>query len=328
MAVLNLKLNNKQGELVAARNIEDMDITLLSKLTLGLFSTKITEDEKRCINALRNERDKFMHSTMLEAARLSMPVFERNWQIISMLLLDFADAIGDQRFKDNIQEFINLTKAENPDFSEIYEVLSDWCKSSKELNEKFEKVARSVEQLEDISKQQDQILTLLREQMAEMKLGRTASCDGTLLWKIDSYHRQKQDALMGRNLMVISEPFYTHRNGYRLCANVYLNGTGLGRGTHMSLFFAIMKGECDNLLEWPFLARVSMTLLDQETRKQNLKFTFLPDPESESFWKPTSEINMLFGSPLFVPHMTLESSKYVRDDALFIKIEVDRKSVV
>ena len=148
VAVLNLKLNNKQGELVAARNIEDMDITLLSKLTLGLFSTKITEDEKRCINALRNERDKFMHSTMLEAARLSMPVFERNWQIISMLLLDFADAIGDQRFKDNIQEFINLTKAENPDFSEIYEVLSDWCKSSKELNEKFEKVARSVEQLE------------------------------------------------------------------------------------------------------------------------------------------------------------------------------------
>ena len=134
-AVFDLTLYQQQAELVATRNIEGMDITLLSKLSLALFSDKIPEKEKRCVKALRKERDNFMHSTMMEAAKLSTPVFERNWQIISLVLTDFAEAIGDREFKDKMRDFIHFTRAENPDFSEIYKVLGDWCMASKELNE-------------------------------------------------------------------------------------------------------------------------------------------------------------------------------------------------
>lgn len=82
--------------------------------------------------------------------------------------------------------------------------------------------------------------------MAEMDLRfqllETASYDGTLVWKIRDYERRKRDAVSGRTLSLYSQPFYSSRFGYKMCARVYLNGDGMGKTTHMSLFFVIMRG--------------------------------------------------------------------------------------
>ena len=37
-----------------------------------------------------------------------------------------------------------------------------------------------------------------------------------------------------------------------MCIQVYLNGDGIGRGTHLSVFFVLMNGEYGNGLQWPF----------------------------------------------------------------------------
>lgn len=50
--------------------------------------------------------------------------------------------------------------------------------------------------------------------------------------------------------------FYTARYGYKVCLRVYLNGDGTGKGTHVSLFFVVMKGDYDALLPWPFRHKV------------------------------------------------------------------------
>lgn len=50
--------------------------------------------------------------------------------------------------------------------------------------------------------------------------------------------------------------FYTSKYGYKMCLRVYLNGDGTGRGTHLSLFFVVMKGPNDALLRWPFNQKV------------------------------------------------------------------------
>ncbi|CAL1529666.1 unnamed protein product, partial [Lymnaea stagnalis] len=96
-----------------------------------------------------------------------------------------------------------------------------------------------------------------------------------------------------------SQPFYTGRFGYKMCARVYLNGDGIGRGTHMSLYFVVMKGEYDALLAWPFQQRVSLVLLDQSPEKRHLKDEFFPDPNSTSFRRPmNAEMNVASGCPL------------------------------
>ena len=64
-------------------------------------------------------------------------------------------------------------------------------------------------------------------------------------------------SVAGTTLSLYSQPFYTSRYGYKMCARVYLNGDGVGRGSHVSLFFVIMQvGVHDGLqkaepLRWP-----------------------------------------------------------------------------
>lgn len=51
--------------------------------------------------------------------------------------------------------------------------------------------------------------------------------------------------------------FYTNKYGYKMCLRIYLNGDGTGRGSHLSLFFVVMRGQSDALLKWPFNQKVN-----------------------------------------------------------------------
>ncbi|XP_038071587.1 TNF receptor-associated factor 3-like [Patiria miniata] len=156
----------------------------------------------------------------------------------------------------------------------------------------------------------------------------TASHDGTLLWKIKDFARRKRDADIGKTLSLYSQPFYTSRYGYKMCARVYLNGDGMGKGTHVSLFFVVMRGDYDALLPWPFRQKVTLMLLDQDTGRRHLSDSFRPDPASSSFGRPTTEMNIASGCPLFVSQSVLSDSAYVKDNVMFIKVIVDASDVV
>lgn len=54
-----------------------------------------------------------------------------------------------------------------------------------------------------------------------------------------------------------SSAFYSSKYGYKMCLRLYLNGDGTGRGTHLSLFFVVMRGKYDALLKWPFSQKVN-----------------------------------------------------------------------
>jgi TNF receptor-associated factor 3 len=151
----------------------------------------------------------------------------------------------------------------------------------------------------------------------------SASYDGTLLWRITEYQRRKKDAEMGRTVSLYSHPFYTSKFGYKMCARVYLNGDGMGKGTHVSLFFVVMRGEFDALLPWPFRQKVTLTLVDVDTKRKPLIDSFKPDSSSTSFKRPVSEMNVASGCPLFVTHEVLETETYLKNDSIFIKVEVD-----
>ena len=60
-----------------------------------------------------------------------------------------------------------------------------------------------------------------------------------------------------------SPPFYSHHLGYKMCLRVYPNGNGDNQGTHVSAFIAILPGEFDDLLSWPFCGEITIQLLNQ-----------------------------------------------------------------
>eukprot|EP00112_Aurelia_sp_Birch-Aquarium-sp1_P010271 Seg22.2 transcript_id=Seg22.2/GoldUCD/mRNA.D3Y31 product="TNF receptor-associated factor 3" protein_id=Seg22.2/GoldUCD/D3Y31 len=153
-----------------------------------------------------------------------------------------------------------------------------------------------------------------------------ASYNGVIIWPIAEFMRKRHDSIVGKNVSFYSPYFYTGRYGYKMRLRVYLNGDGIGKGSHVSLFFVICKGKYDALLPWPFRQKVTMTILDQDN-VQNVSDSFKPDPSSSSFQRPKNPMNIASGCPLFMPLAYLDTQAYLRDDSLFIKAEVDTSNL-
>ncbi|KAI1905096.1 hypothetical protein AGOR_G00012410 [Albula goreensis] len=168
--------------------------------------------------------------------------------------------------------------------------------------------------------------------MRELQLAETDSVlrelthctyDGVFVWKIVDFSRRRQEAVAGRAPAMFSPAFFSSKYGYKMCLRLYLNGDGTGRGTHLSLFFVVMRGKYDALLKWPFSQKVTLMLLDQNNREHIID-AFRPDISSTSFQRPISEMNIASGCPLFCPLAKLAGkSSYLRDDTVFIKAIVD-----
>ncbi|CAH1790942.1 unnamed protein product [Owenia fusiformis] len=163
----------------------------------------------------------------------------------------------------------------------------------------------------------------LAEQDLRLDVNDCICYEGYMLWKITNYAKRKQDAINGKTLSLYSPPFYTSRYGYKMCGRVYLNGDGIGKGTHVSIFFVLMKGEYDSLLEFPFRQKITLQMMDQSSDRRHLQDAFRPDPTSSSFKLPVKDMNIASGCPLFVRQETLEQGGYLKDDCIIIKVAAD-----
>ena len=195
-----------------------------------------------------------------------------------------------------------------------------------QLRRQFEAAQETTRRLERRVESHDHQLALRNVSLADLEelvRQQQESCyDGTLLWKINDYGRRKNDAITGRQDSFYSPCFYTSRHGYKMCARIYLNGDGMGKDTHISVFFVVMRGQFDALLRWPFRQKVTIMLLDQDNVEHVID-AFRPDPNSSSFQRPRREMNIASGCPLFCALTELNKHAYVRDDTMFMKVIVD-----
>lgn len=153
----------------------------------------------------------------------------------------------------------------------------------------------------------------------------TTVYDGNLMWRITEWSKKRKEAVSGQCTSIYSTAFYTSRSGYKMCVRLYPNGDGMGKGTHVSIFFVIMRGNYDALLSWPFNHRVIFRMIDQGPNGSHLIDSFRPDPSSTSFKRPTSEMNIASGCPLFMPLSKLDDTSvaYVKDDVMFVNVCLD-----
>lgn len=158
----------------------------------------------------------------------------------------------------------------------------------------------------------------LRQDVLEVR-----TTNGIFIWKIPDIRRRYRDAVDRKTISLYSPPFYTSPNGYRMCVRVYLNGDGMGKGTHISVFFVIMKSEHDSLLSWPFKQSVQFTLINQVNQHNSISEAFSPDLSSPSFQKPTAEMNVASGFPKFTRQSILQNEEFTQGNTIFIKAQVD-----
>ena len=187
------------------------------------------------------------------------------------------------------------------------------------VQETVRRVERRIESIEHTLALRNVTLADLEEYVRQQEF---SSYDGKLLWKITEFARKRNEAVSGQQVSFFSPCFYTSRYGYKMCARIYLNGDGMGRGTHISVFFVVLRGQYDAILRWPFRQKVTFMLFDQDN-VQHVIEAFRPDPNSPSFQRPRRETNIASGCPMFCSLTELNNHAYVRDDTMFLKIIVD-----
>ena len=103
-----------------------------------------------------------------------------------------------------------------------------------------------------------------------------------------------------------------------------MDGDGRGKGTHVSVFLALMLGEYDAQLPWPFDRQFELILVDQEKEERDYIRSFEPDPMSPSFQQPSphSGMNVGSGCPEFAPLSILDNPAYVKGDTMIIKCKI------
>ncbi|XP_051899934.1 TNF receptor-associated factor 3-like [Pristis pectinata] len=202
------------------------------------------------------------------------------------------------------------------------------------LNKELDRYAQVIETLQQKCLHYEQVIHTLQKKARASETAGTSgnpspsappiSTNGVLVWKIKDFSAQLAAAKAGHRLSFYSPLFASHPFGYRMCCRLYPNGDGNGKGSHISLFLALVRGDYDEVLPWPFRQKVTFMLLDQAGQR-HLKESFSPDPLSGSFQKPRSHMNVASGCPTFALHETFQRGpvQYLRNDTIYIKVVVD-----
>lgn len=128
-----------------------------------------------------------------------------------------------------------------------------------------------------------------------------------------------------------SPAFFSSENGYKMCLRLYLNGDYDARGTHLSLFLVIMRGEYDALITWPFSNEILFRLIDQSasnSTQYHITSSFYPDITSKCFHRPQYLMNDGYGIKRFFSIEQLKRDKhhYIVDDTMLIEVKVNELS--
>ena len=134
-----------------------------------------------------------------------------------------------------------------------------------------------------------------------------------------SGYQQKKDS----NEMFTSPSFYTSRKGYCMEVRVYANEpTATSTGSHMSIYTYWLQGKNDNELKWPFIGKVTFTLLNQLEDKNHHQSTM-------SFTSADNKrVGDGYGYRQFITHSALsrnrfKNTQYLLGDTLYFKVSVE-----
>ena len=227
-------------------------------------------------------------------------------------------SVHDLRHKEILDQMadidlVNMVRRLDSQKSILEEKVASKDRRIQELESKVSELEETVRKVD--KKQEDFGFRLMLEE--------SHSYLGEMIWRIPNFRQRQEDAKSNKFSSIYSLPFYSSRYGYKMCLRLYPYGDGSGKGTHLSLFLVIMRGEYDDILEWPFRHKVTFQLLNLKSGQKDVVDAFRADPESSSFKKPVSDMNVATGCPRFAPLDALYTQGFVANDTIFLRAKVE-----
>ena len=129
--------------------------------------------------------------------------------------------------------------------------------------------------------------------------------------------------------VVYSPSFYTHPDGYRMCIRVDPNGDGDGKGTHVSVFIYLMKGQFDDHLKWPFRGEITIQIVNQDGDHDHVEKTIPYNdktPDANAGRVTDNKVRASgWGKHKFLAHTDLgynaaRKTQYLKDDIIIVRV--------
>ena len=203
------------------------------------------------------------------------------------------------------------------------------CAKLNNMQEEFKKTRRKLEEKvgetkTELEEKYEEVTRKLEDKVSALE-NRLTQFPEEYIWKINRFSKMQSQAKSGEKLTSIySPPFYYY--GYKFRLWLFPNGRADEKGTHLSLYFQLMKGEYDAKLSWPFQGIVKLSLIDQQenaTDRKNIVHSFIANPSNEKVYgRPFTDENNAYGFVDFFSLTKLKERRYIVDDTIFTQVQV------
>lgn len=173
-------------------------------------------------------------------------------------------------------------------------------------------ISRNDQTLQDLYDRLVSLEQALCEQSIRQEelMRRLANNNGQIVWRIKQFTACKLN-------LHYSEAFYTApQMGYKLCLRCSISPEAVG------IFVHLMAGQDDDILQWPFEGKISITLKNRRPGGHDLIETMSTSNCSAAFERPTGLRNKIgFGLPHFISVKTLMAQGFwdsSKDDIVII----------
>jgi len=157
--------------------------------------------------------------------------------------------------------------------------------------------------------------------MATRITGLTKTCP--VIMKMADFVAHKEDDICWQG-----EPFFSDDKSYKMSLDVNACGSGVGKGTHLSVFLCIMKSPHDDELIWPVRGEFEVKLLNQISDCQHYSVTWVYDVNTDGGRLTDRVIDgdrgKGWGCPQFISNEDLikatPTCQYLKDDCIFVEV--------
>ncbi|XP_078406091.1 TNF receptor-associated factor 1-like [Cetorhinus maximus] len=165
---------------------------------------------------------------------------------------------------------------------------------------------------------------VMEEMTAQMMALETMTQTGIFIWKIPQIKKRLQEAIDGTTPYLDSSEFYFCKYGYKMCLRIYLDGHEEAQGMYISLYYILLKGQFDALIQWPFKQNVKLALLNLNDRQRSILKIYVPSEQDAALQRPVESMNAPRGFPMFATSSEFNQrfSEFVMGDEMFVGAEV------
>lgn len=177
--------------------------------------------------------------------------------------------------------------------------------------------------LEQKSREQDIIISNMSQQISSFNVAFTnlqqRYCSGCYLWYFNDFKNKIKAMKQNTHIMHYSPGFFTSPNGYKLCIRLNLSPKD---PNFVAILIHMMKSEHDHALDWPFIGRITISLIHPKEPFKTMKETMMTRPELDAFKRPIQDLNPKgFGYTEFALIDDLVGQEFISNNQLLIKVQ-------